>query len=147
MRPLSRILVPALALAAACAPAAGAGPATDGPAPDGRVANRRVDLNTIAREEIGETHAGNAYDLIRVRRPMWLSAGSATASRNPGGSPVVVYVNTSRMGGPDALRTISAADVGSIRYYDPAAANIQFGNGHLSGAIQVLPVGSIATHP
>lgn len=144
MRPLSRILVPALALAAACAPAAtGADPAGGAdPAAAPRSENRRVDLNVISQQEVAESQGGNAYDLVRARRPRWLSAGSATAARNPAGGGVVVYVNTTRMGGPEALRSIAVSGVGSIRYYDPTSANIEFGNGHLGGVIQVTPVTS-----
>jgi hypothetical protein len=142
MRPLARILVPALALAAACAPAAtGSDPAGGAaPATGARSANRRVDLNVISQQEIAESQFGTAYDLVRARRPRWLSTGGTTAARSPGGNVVVVYVNKTRMGGPESLRSIAVSGVGSIRYYDATSANMEFGNGHLGGVIQVTPV-------
>ena len=147
MRPLSRILVPAVALAAACAPAAtGSDPAgSAAPAAGARTENRRVDLNVITQQEVAESQFGNAYELVRARRPRWLSAIGAAAARSPGGSAVAVYVNKTRMGGPEALRSIAVSGVGSLRYYDPTSANIEFGNGHLGGVIQVTPVTSSGT--
>jgi|GEM_PF-560626 len=140
MRPLSRILVPALALAAACAPAAtGSDPAGGAdPAAAPRSENRRVDLNVISQQEIAGSQVGNAFDLVRARRPRWLSAGSAS----PAGGSVIVYVNKTRMGGPETLRSMAVSGVGSMRYYDPTSANIEFGHGHLGGVIQVTPVTS-----
>jgi hypothetical protein len=142
MRPLSLVLVPALALAAACAPATGADPSA-GP----RAENRRSDFNALSRQEVAESDAGTAYDLVRARRPRWLSSGSVTASRNPGRDPVVVYVNKTRMGGAEALRSIPAAGVGSMRFYEPTSANLEFGNGHLGGVIQVTPISATAAQP
>jgi hypothetical protein len=142
MRPLSRILVPALALAAACAPAAtGSNPAGGAaPAAGARSENRRVDLNVITQEEIAGSQFGTAFDLVRARRPRWLTTGGTTAARSPRGNVLVVYVNKTRMGGPESLRSIAVAGVGSIRYYDPTSANMEFGNGHQGGVIQVTPV-------
>ena len=140
MRPLSLVLVPALALAAACAPATGADPSTGAPA-----ANRRADFNALSRQEIGESDSGTAYDLVRARRPRWLASGNASASRNTGRDPVVVYVNKTRMGGAEALRSIPASGVGHMRYYEPTSANLEFGNGHLGGVIQVTPISSTPT--
>ncbi|MET0395457.1 MAG: hypothetical protein ABW277_01390 [Longimicrobiaceae bacterium] len=142
MRPLSLVLVPALALAAACAPATSADPSAGA-----GTENRRSDFNALSRQEIAESDAGTAYDLVRARRPRWLSSGLATASRNSSRDPVVVYVNRTRMGGPDALRTISASGVGSMRFYEPTSANLEFGNGHLGGVIQVTPISATAAQP
>ena len=136
------MLVSALALAAACAPATGADPSAGAQA-----GNRRSDFNALARHEISDSDTGTAYDLVRARRPRWLGSGGATASRNSSRAPVVVYVNKTRMGGAEALRSIPAAGVGSMRYYEPTAANIEFGNGHLGGVIQVTPISNTAAHP
>ena len=50
---------------------------------------------------------------------------------------IVVYLNDTRLGGPDALRQVETISITSIRYYDPGAANFKFGSGHHHGVIQV----------
>lgn len=132
MRRLSRIVVLALSLsAAACA--------TTG---EGSSPRRATRSTLIEQEEIATSGAASAYDLVRGLRPSWLTPRGQHSAMNPAGDVIWVYMNSSRMGGPDALRQIAAADVGSIRYYDANEANFRFGTGHLNGAIQVIPRGT-----
>lgn len=130
MHPISRVLVFCLSLAAAACGGAlargdGAGPATGG--------------SVITRDEALASGAANAYDLVRGARPAWLRTRGLHSAENPAGDVIWVYLNNTRLGGPEALRQIAVADVGTIRYYDLAAANYRFGQGHLNGAIQVIP--------
>ena len=129
MRPISRIALLALTLAA-CAPAG----TSSGPAPA-----RGTRDAPITQEEADGSGAVNAYDLVRNLRPMWLVTRGRHSVQNPAGDVVWVYVNSTRLGGPESLQQISAADVGSILYFDAGSANYRFGTGHLNGAIQVIP--------
>ncbi|MEW5928167.1 MAG: hypothetical protein AB1941_11830 [Gemmatimonadota bacterium] len=133
MRRLSRVLVVTLALAgAACAPGGAAG------SPTARGSRGTV----ITQEEIEGSGAATAYDLVRGLRPMWLVPRGRHSTQNPAGDVIWVYVNSTRLGPPEALQQVAAPDVGSIRFYDAAAANYRFGTGHLNGAIQVIPRGT-----
>lgn len=133
MRRLSRVLVVTLALAgAACAPggARGSSPAA------------AVRSTVITQEEIEGSGAATAYDLVRGLRPMWLTPRGRHSTQNPAGDVIWVYVNSTRLGPPEALQQVAAPDVGTIRFYDAGAANYRFGTGHLNGAIQVIPRGT-----
>ncbi|HEX2187970.1 MAG TPA: hypothetical protein VHG51_03680 [Longimicrobiaceae bacterium] len=127
---LPRVLVLALALAAAgCASSSRAGDYGG---------SRQADV--ITRDEVEAAGAGTAYDLVRSLRPMWLNT-RPHSMQNPAGDVLKVYLNNTLLGSVDALRQIAAADVGSLRYYDVGRANYRFGQGHLNGAIQVIPEG------
>lgn len=132
MHPLPRALVLALSLAAA-----GCARSTDGSLPP-----RGMRGAVITEEEVTGSGAASAYDLVRGLRPMWLTPRGRHSTQNPAGDVIWVYVNSTRLGPPEALQQIAAADVGTVRYYDAGAANYRFGTGHLNGAIQVIPRGT-----
>jgi hypothetical protein len=117
-------------LAIACAP----------PKPSGD-SDLQPDRNTISLEEVEAARVDNAYELVRMLHPMWLRKRGTNTLQNDG--DIVVYLNDSRMGGPEALRQIETISITSIRFFDVGAANFKFGAGHPHGAIQVstkLPV-------
>lgn len=109
---------------------------------DGSLPARGSRTAVITEEEIAGSGAANAYDLVRGLRPMWLTPRGRHSTQNPAGDVIWVYVNSTRLGGPESLQQLAAADVGAIRYYDAGAANYRFGTGHLNGAIQVIPRGT-----
>lgn len=130
MRRLRRVLALALVLASSgCAGGAA------GSAPRGSRAA------VITQDEIAGSGAATAYDAVRGLRPMWLVPRGLHSAQNPAGDVIWVYVNSTRLGGPESLQQVAAADVGSIRFFDAGAANYRFGTGHLNGAIQVIPRG------
>jgi hypothetical protein len=112
---------------------------------------------TITLEEIEGSGAANAYDLVQARRPAWLrmrgtqsfhesargtggGAGSgATVNAVAGQTPILVYLGSARLGGPEALRQIDLRTIGSIEHLQRAAADYRFGPGHLHGAIVLTP--------
>src|SRR5439155_36991 len=51
---------------------------------------------------------------------------------------VVVYLDQSRLGGPETLRTIQVNAATAIRHYSASEAEARFGPGHLHGAIQII---------
>jgi hypothetical protein len=94
----------------------------------------------ITRVEITKSQAFNAYDTIRILRPNMLrERGRATIRGNDIREPLV-YLDNQRMGGISFLRDIPVTEIFEIRYYTAAQAQIEWGNGHPQGVIQVLTV-------
>jgi hypothetical protein len=89
----------------------------------------------ITLPEIQAARTDNAFELVRTLHPMWLRKRGSNSMHYDG--EIVVYLNETRLGGPDALRPVETISITSIRYYDPGAANYKFGSGHPHGAIQV----------
>lgn len=81
-------------------------------------ASARSDPDEMTREEIRE-YAGisNVYDLLIRARPRWLrTRGASRSDLGAGGGIIEVYVNGSRYGTVDALRTMATEGISSIRY-------------------------------
>ena len=70
-------------------------------------------------------------------RPEFLRRRSDAAATDPTGGLPVVYMNGTRQGGTDVLRTIPAAVVVEIRYLSPTAASHEFGPFYPGGVIAV----------
>lgn len=130
--PLSRrALVTAMVVLTACA-SAGGGPSA-----------AKQNPNLISMEEIIESSASNAYEVIQRLRPNFLRTRGAVHG-TPGATnamemvDLVVYLNESRLGGSDQLRQISTADIREIRYFNSSEATTKWGTGHSGGAIQIV---------
>lgn len=112
-----------------------------------------TDRNRLTSEEIRARPTTTVYDLIRSKRPGWLSVrGSATfatrtvqdpfsASPKPmtvGVEPeIIVYVDDAKRGSHHVLRSMSTEEVESIERLDPPSATQRFGTGHEHGAIVI----------
>lgn len=119
MRP--HYLILALAATMACG-AARSGGATD-----------RGDSRTITAAELSKASQLNLYDYVQATHPRWLvSVGGARSF------PVVVYVDDTQLGPPEALRNIGFADVRLVRYYDASAAQSRFNRVGMGPVIQVV---------
>jgi hypothetical protein len=100
----------------------------------------------ILEDEMRNSTASNAYDLIRVIRPEFFRPqGTKTVVSLPmlGGKPMstrlpVVYVDEIRYGYPDDLVKLPAENVKEVRYLNEQDANLRFGLGHSAGAIVIL---------
>lgn len=125
-----------LAIAAACA-------STDG-------ARRGADSAVITAEEVAASPVNNAYDLVQALRPRWLNERgqqrlTTTQRRDAAGravrgmdtSAIVAYVDGTRLGDVNALRTVNTSDIRSVRHLNSSEATLQFGSGHTHGAILV----------
>ncbi len=94
--------------------------------------------NMIQLEQIREQLASDAYDLIRTLRPHWLrSQGLRSHHFNKTASYATVYVNDSRHGDIDSLRSISAEQIKEIRFMNAGEAAIRFGLNLSGGAILI----------
>ena len=131
---MRRIAIPALAVAAvltACA----SGTSSSSP---------RANSNIITRAEIAEAGSNDAYRLVQSLRRSWLQTRGPTSFRQSADESfdsqqpdVVVYLDGTRLGGPEELRTLSSENIEQIEFLNAARANARFGTGHVNGAILV----------
>lgn len=113
---------------------------------------RRQDRQVITLEEIQDANLGNVYELVQSLHPQWLrirglqSGSEATVIQGganqptivtPGLPTIVAYLDNSRLGGIEALRTIATADAESVEFLTAAQATYRWGTGHHHGAILV----------
>lgn len=110
--------------------------------------------NVLTAEEIRQSPARNAYELIRNLRPRWLQTRGTTSfgeagrgqsvgdqggvSVEPGQSSIKVYMNNTPMGDVNILRTLDVGSFTEIRYFDSAQATYKWGQGHFGGAIEII---------
>ena len=106
-----------------------------GCAPNGVSGAHRA-RDVILEEEILDSGARNALDLVQTRRPQWLIVRGNQSLSLAEESPTV-YFNNTRMGHLEALRSIALASVQSVRFVSPAQANLRWGTGNSHGAIVI----------
>lgn len=126
---LRTLLAAALALTGACAPVG-----TPGASAAERAPRRASDRLTI--EEIRVTSFPNALEVVQRLRPRWLLGRGPDSIMDS--TPVLVYLDNVRMGGPETMSSIPASSVLSMQFLDAGAATTRWGTGHTSGAILVL---------
>jgi len=126
--PLPLVLVAALGLG--CGGGGGASQAGREPAPV-----RSSDVVTM--EELARVATSSTlFEALHALRPAWFRRNPTTLRPQAEGD-VVVYLDQSRLGGPETLRTIQVNAATVIRHYSASEAEARFGPGHLHGAIQV----------
>ncbi|MFL5499614.1 MAG: hypothetical protein ACJ79Q_00100 [Gemmatimonadaceae bacterium] len=121
------------------------------------VAKTKTNPEFITTAEIDAATFRDAYEIVQRLRPSWFtkarasSGGSLTGTQVSGssggmsgvqsggsGGTLVVYLDNTRMGGPEALRDISASAITSLQYMDAATATAKLpgiGSTVISGAI------------
>ncbi len=92
-----------------------------------------VTLEDLAKVATSST----LYEALHVLRPNWFLRNPSTVRPEKEGD-IVVYLDQSRLGGLESLRTIQVAGVTVVRHYSASEAEARFGLGHLHGAIQVV---------
>lgn len=97
--------------------------------------------DVVTSIEIDATTANSAYDLINRLRPNWLrSMGPGSIGGGVRTQEIVVYLDDSRLGGLDALRSLSTAGIRSMRFLDATrAATVlhNVGSEPIAGAIVI----------
>ncbi len=124
-----------VAVLAGCAPATAEGGAGAGTTASGT----RIRSNVLTREEIEGSGTTNLYDAILRLRPQWLRNASQT-NYGGGGTEIVVYQNTTLLGGLDALRQIAPGYAENVRYLDQSTATNTLpglGSRKVAGAIVI----------
>ncbi len=91
--------------------------------------------NLITHEEVLQAGVSSAYDLIVKLRPLWLQKRGEGSFFNP--SEVIIYLDGTRMGGPDELQNISSTNIDTMQFLDARMATLRFGSGHVAGAILI----------
>lgn len=94
------------------------------------------DPTRISQEEIQEVgEISNTYSLVQRLRPQWLRKRGRNSLQQPG--DIIVYIDDTEQGGPEALRRIDVIDVKSLEFLRPGEATMRYGSGHDNGAILV----------
>ncbi len=110
----------------------------------------RRDRDVLTAEEISGASVSTVYELVRSKRPRWLTVrGSSTLRTSAGtdnmGKPMIypaeaeiaVYVDDVKHGSQESLRSMSTNTVETIQYLDAASATQRFGTNHEYGAILI----------
>ena len=135
MRAATPPLAAALVLLAACAPSPSRS-SEGAPAPAVSSSATRRASNELSRAEIETANVATAYDAVQRLRPQYLRSRGKSSINRPA-QFAAVFLDGTPVGGLDALRRISAAAVGSIRYLSGSEATQRFGTGYEGGAILV----------
>lgn len=114
-----------LTLGTACA-SASSGASTEG----------RSQPHVLTAEQIHDAPGSNAYEVIRTIRPRWLQKRGVQSINAEG--DIVVYYDNTRMGGPEALRSIPSMGIVRMEFLDASSATQRWGTGHTHGAILVV---------
>jgi hypothetical protein len=108
----------------------GSGGRTEGVAP--------ADRNVITESELTSVPSSSLYDLIEKLRPNFVRAHGQTSLNAPNSSNfAAVFVDGQRYGDIGQLRSLVAAQVQEVRYYDAISAQAKFGLISGSGVIEV----------
>jgi len=97
------------------------------------------DRNLLTQAELLKHDFSTVYEAIEALRSHWLRERGPDSFSAPG--HVQVYLDDSRLGGVEALRNLSLANVVYIRHIDGVDAAARWGLDHGNGVILV------ATHP
>lgn len=128
-----------VAVLAGCAPATAEGGASAGASAGTTASGARIRANLITRAEIEGSGTTNLYDAIQRLRPQWLRNASQT-NYGGGGTELVVYQNTTLLGGIEALRQIAPGYAETVRYLDASTATNTLpglGSRRVAGAIVI----------
>jgi len=135
IRSFSLLAALTLSVAAACA----SSPSGTAGASQPSTSRSRGSPDRITAEELATIDVQNALQAVQRLRPSFLqNRGGASSSITQGPVDVVVYVDQTRMGGPNALSQIPISDVKEIVHLSGTDATQRYGTGHGSGAIIVI---------
>src|SRR2546430_16803222 len=93
----------------------------------------RADRDLLTQEELREHRFSTVYEAIEALRSHWLRERGPDSFSAPG--HVQVYLDDSRLGGVEALRNLSLANVVYIRHIDGVYADARLGLDHGHGVI------------
>ena len=91
----------------------------------------------LLAEEIERISATSAYDAVRQLRPEWLRRRGRSSIQNATAEVLVIYLDGTRLGTPQTLRTIAVGSILEIRHLDATDATTRFGTGHAGGALLI----------
>lgn len=101
-----------------------------------RPTRRQGDVLTL--EEIRATPAVNVYQLLERTRPQYLRPVPGTSSRAAQRYLPYVFVNGSRWGPLESLRTMQPEHVVSIRRLSASSAQVRYGSDYVGGVLEIV---------
>lgn len=105
-------------------------------ASSGTGASGRSSSTVLTQEEMARAGHNDAFSAVQSMRPQWLRVRGAS-SMSGGGEAVQVYLDGSRLGGVDHLRSLTVTSISTISHLDGLEATQRYGLGHGAGAILV----------
>jgi hypothetical protein len=78
--------------------------------------------NVLTQEEIIGADIWDLYTAVERLRPRWLQI-RVPPSLSTGGAQIVVFLNTTYQGGPEALRQFGPNDIAEVRFLDGPRAS------------------------
>lgn len=96
-----------------------------------------AERDLLLAEEIERTSATSAYDAVRQLRPEWLRRRGRSSIQNPTAEVLVIYLDGTRLGAVQTLRSIAVGSIFEIRHLDGTDATTRFGTGHAGGALLI----------
>lgn len=95
------------------------------------------DRQLITQDEITESRARNAYDVIHKLRGNFLSRRGETSFDGTSSALPTVYVDEQNYGNIEILHTIPAQVIATIRLYRAWEATTRYGVGNMGGVIAI----------
>jgi hypothetical protein len=93
----------------------------------------RGDSRTITEGELSTATQLNLYDYVAAQRPRWLRISSSLSR-----TPLLVFVEDTRLGDARTLKTLTTGTVRLVRYYEASAAQQKFSGRDIGPVIQVF---------
>lgn len=109
-------------------------------AKSGGSSGERRSRDVITAEQIAETGAQNAYEVVEQLRRGWLTSRGATSLVDPTPRVPVVFLDNFELGELDSLRGIGVAEIREIRFIDGRDAVTRYGSQYGGGIIQVITI-------
>jgi len=89
----------------------------------------------ITRDQMVQANYASVYDAVTALRSLWLQPRGPDSFIAP--SIVWVYIDGSRVGSVDVLKTIQPRLVNTVRFYDGPSATSRWGVDNAAGVIHV----------
>ena len=146
LRPVSSIL-PIAVVIAACSSGGASSSTTSTSASSGTAAaasttapTRRGNANLITTEEVRESNASNALEVVQKLRPQLLLGRGSTNPNDKLGETTQpkAYLDNVPIGEVANLRNVPAMQIKEIRYINGRDATTRWGTGHIGGVILVI---------
>ena len=134
------VLVIGAGSAIACASGGGTGSGNRAGADEAALAKH--DRTLITAADMKDIPASNLFEIVQRIHPEWLTVRNSVSigSRTASDQGIHVYIDSQRAGSTEILKQVSVSSAASLKFYSASEAQARFGNGNLSGVIQVISV-------
>jgi hypothetical protein len=99
------------------------------------------DRNRITAEQLANVTAANAYEAIRILQPQWLDSRGVTSVTDATPSTAVVFIDGTRAGDLEYLRSVPLNSLAEMRFLTPGEAGTRYGMGLQRGVIELISKG------